>query len=116
MFFLEAIAAKKAAEFFIREHRAIWLATDNKALMFAIRKRSTACPRTAVVLAQLFKLLREHSASICPGWIPTEFNPADCLSRGYAMDSMPGEEVFASVQWTSPPGSRWGPRMGRVVG
>jgi hypothetical protein len=116
MFFLEAIAAKQAVLSFASPQRAIHLAVDNKALMFALRKRSTACPRTAVVLRDVFDTLRAYSAKCIPGWIPTGFNPADSLSRGFPLDVSRLRNAESHVEWTVPVEPRWGSTWGRAVG
>ena len=116
MFYLEAIAAKRAVMTFAKTGRRIHLATDNKALMFALRKKSTTCPRTAVVLHELFTHLRAMDCTLMVGWIPTELNPADELSRH---DVPSREKLFdaeAHVEWTAPRGPQFGSKLGRVVG
>eukprot|EP00760_Papus_ankaliazontas_P013080 PhM_4_TR15644/c1_g1_i5/m.6793 len=64
MFYLEAIALKQAVCCLVREHRRIHVISDNKALVCAVRKRSTTCPRTAQVLADVFATLSFKKAQI----------------------------------------------------
>eukprot|EP00760_Papus_ankaliazontas_P007059 PhM_4_TR13276/c1_g6_i3/m.105670 len=116
MFFLEAIAAKIGLEKLAPDHCRVYLAIDNRALMFALAKRSTACPRTAVVLSQLSTILRSKHCSLVPGWIPTEHNPADELSRGGPLDFEKLARAPPRVEWTGPAVPRWGSKLGRVVG
>lgn len=116
MFFLEAIAAKQAVKTFLAPKRRIFLAVDNKALMFAIKKRSSACPRSAPILADIMALSDAHEVVVTPGWIPTDRNPADPLSRGNELDPSLLCDAQEHVQWTSPPCSQWGSKWGRVVG
>jgi hypothetical protein len=116
MFFLEAIAAKIGVMKLTPDRCRIYLAVDNRALMFALAKRSTACPRTAVVLAQLSQALRSKGSSLVPGWIPTEYNPADELSRGRSLVTEKLVTASSMVEWTGPEVPRWGSKLGRVVG
>eukprot|EP00760_Papus_ankaliazontas_P021656 PhM_4_TR18715/c1_g4_i2/m.62386 len=116
MFFLEAIAAKMAVSTLARPRRLVNLIADNQALVHAVRKRSTACPRTAQVLRELFEDLRSVDCLITPHWIPTDFNPADELSRQKPLSSLKLREAPAHVLWTSPQSPQWGSKLGRVVG
>eukprot|EP00760_Papus_ankaliazontas_P024552 PhM_4_TR2388/c2_g1_i3/m.10369 len=116
MFFLESIAAKLAVVAFASSGRLIHLALDNMALVLAIRKRSTTCPRTAYVLEQLFSSLEHEGSNITANWIPTAFNPADELSRGLAFDLEKMSSAPSKVVWTVPPVPQWGSELGRVVG
>jgi hypothetical protein len=116
MFYLEAIAAKKAVSTFCQPNSHVFLALDNRAVMFALKKGSTACPRTAPVLAAVAAHIREYSASLTTGWIPTDYNPADPLSRGLPLRSDLVQGAECHVIWTRPPVSRWGSEWGRVVG
>ena len=116
MFYLEAIAAKQAVITFAKAGRRIHLATDNKALMYALRKKSTSCPRTAVVLHELFEHLRKMDCSLVVGWIPTEMNPADELSRHEAPTREKLLAAESHIEWTDPRGPQFGSKLGRVVG
>lgn len=102
MYYLEAIAAKQAVSTTCKDAVRVCLAVDNKALMHAINKRATACPRTARVLAELFEILKRSGSGINMGWIPTANNPADELSRGYRLSGAKLVAAPAFVQWTSP--------------
>jgi len=116
MFFLEAIAAKQAVFALARPGRHIFLAVDNKALFFAINKRSTACPRTARVLGELFSCLEERHCLLTVGWLPSEANPADELSRHLPFSRVKLLDAGAKIQWTVPPVPEFGSKLGRVVG
>jgi hypothetical protein len=116
MFFLESIAAKHAVTYFASAARLIHLVTDNQALMLSIRKRSTACPRTAVVLAEMFDRLAAKDCSVIPHWVSTDFNPADELSRGVPFIPEKVAPAVEHVVWTVPPDPQWGSKLGRVVG
>lgn len=112
IFHAEALAAKMAVSTFQKPNRRIYVATDNKGLYFAIRKRSCACPRTAPLLQAMFDNHRDISA----GWIATEANPADELSRGKRIDMLKLKNAPAVVEWASPLDSWRGSKLGRVVG
>eukprot|EP00760_Papus_ankaliazontas_P026932 PhM_4_TR3088/c0_g3_i2/m.53736 len=116
MFFLEAIAAKQAVSALASNEGRIFLALDNKAVVLAIAKRSTTCPRTASILAEMFCLLAERKCKVAPGWIPTAHNPADELSRGLPLDEEKVEAAHGMVEWTAPPALQWGYTLGRAVG
>jgi len=116
MFYLEAIAAKQTVFTFARKGRCIFLGCDNQALVFALQNKTTACPRTAVVLHELFEHLRNLDCMLIVGWIPTEHNPSDELSRH---ERMSREKLLAAeqyVKWTVPPVPQFGCTLGRVVG
>lgn len=116
MFFLEAVAAKWCVRAMAQPDRKIFLFTDNKALTFAVQKGITACPRTAVVLEEMQRMLDEVGCQVAPIWIPTALNPADELSRGGQLDR---NKLVAAVEWahgTRDMPSRWGPELGWVVG
>lgn len=115
MFYLEAVAAKQAILKFARPQRKIYLAVDNMALMFAIRKRSTSCPRTAKVLRELFDHLKTHGSLVEAGWISTDLNPADELSRGKHVVVEKILIAARNVEWTGR-SAQWGSKLGRVVG
>jgi hypothetical protein len=116
MFFLEAIAAKLASCAFAKAGRCINLIADNQALVHAIRKRSTSCPRTAAVLLELFNVLRLCNASIVSHWIGTEYNPADELSRQRALLTEKLSDALSHIAWTAPQAPQWGSQLGRAVG
>lgn len=102
MFFLEAIAAKQACMAFKKNYRAIHLVTDNMALCHTLRRKTTTCPRTALVLRELFDFLDNNSMSLASvNWIPTDFNPADKLSRGLSLDYSFLLDAHAHVTWSS---------------
>jgi len=116
MYYLEAISAKQMVLALARPHRCLYIAFDNLALVQALRKRSTSCPRTAVVLHELFEHLRKLDCILIPGWIPTDFNPADELSRHLPFDREKMLRAEQEVKWTSPPAPQFGSVLGRVVG
>lgn len=116
MFYLEVLAAKQAVLTFAAPARNIHLAVDNKALMFALKKRSTACPRSAPILADIAAVMRLNDANIVPGWVSTHLNPADPLSRGKPLDPELLHDAHRHVEWTVPPVPQWGSIWGRVVG
>eukprot|EP00760_Papus_ankaliazontas_P014420 PhM_4_TR16079/c8_g2_i1/m.94305 len=116
MFYLESLAVKIGINLLAPCHTRVFLAVDNKALMFAIQKRSTACPRTSRVLAQLFELLAVRASTVSVGWIPTADNPADELSRSLPCNLEKLARASLKVSWTSPPAPVWGSCLGRVVG
>jgi len=116
MFYLESIGLKQLVFAFARPRRRMYAGSDNLGLVCAVRKRSTSCPRTARVLHEMFEYLRPIGAELVIGWIPTEFNPADEMSRHLPLDV---EKVYAAEQhcrWVVPPSPVFGPRLGRVVG
>lgn len=116
MYYLEAISLKQAVSMFAVPARKIHIVSDNLGLVHAMRKRSTACPRTGQILAEAHALLRQQRAQIVVHWIPTDFNPADELSRGDPLDRDKLEEALGHVVWTVPPEPLWGSHLGRVVG
>jgi hypothetical protein len=109
IFYLEAIAAKKAVAAFQKPARRVTVVTDNMALFWCMRKRSTACPRTARVLHTLF----ENHPDVDVEWISTDLNPADPLSRGLPHSAPALDRALRLVQTT--PSVERGPK-GRVVG
>jgi hypothetical protein len=116
MFVLEARAARNAIRAFKAMDRCIHIVVDNQALFFALQKGSTTCPRAAIMLQDLEELCRASRMSICPGWIRSELNPADELSRGrpFCRDKL--NAAVPEVSWSSPPVRRWGSILGRVAG
>ena len=116
MYYLESIGLKNTVYAHARPRRRLYVGSDNLALVCAVRKRSTACPRTARVLHEMFEYLHSIGAELIIGWIPTEFNPADEMSRHLPLDV---EKVYAAeqhVSWVVPPSPAFGSKLGRVVG
>jgi hypothetical protein len=116
MFFLEAIAAKNCIARMVATQRRMYLAIDNKALVYAIGKGITSCPRTALVLQQMDELLSRYEASVTPIWIPTRENPADELSRSRPLDPHKLARAMELLRSTRDIPSRRGPELGWVVG
>lgn len=102
IFFLEAIGSKRTVEKFISPGLHLFQATDNKGLYHAIRKQSTKCPRTAVVLRQLFNVLQDNNATLTTGFIRSEDNPSDEPSRGLPLNQQKLALAPQLVQWTVP--------------
>ena len=116
MYYLESLGLKQTVFAFARPRRRLFVGSYNLGLVCAVRKRSTSCPRTAKVLHEMFEYLREIDCELIIGWIPTEYNPADEMSRHLPLDV---EKVLAAerhVQWTNPPSPAFGAILGRVVG
>lgn len=116
MFFLEAIGLKHTVFAFAKPLRRLFVASDNMALVFAVRKRSTSCPRTARVLHEMFEYLRSIGAELELGWIPTQQNPADEMSRHLPLDVEKLGTAERHVVWVHPPSPEFGAKLGRVVG
>ena len=116
MYYLEAVGLKQTVLTFARPNRRMFVASDNKSLVAAVQKRSTACPRTARVLHEMFEHLRSMSAELILGWIPTAHNPSDELSRHLPLDGEKLRVAERHVCWACSPSPEFGPRMGRVVG
>ena len=60
---------------------SIAVGIDNQGLIHAVRKRSTRCPRTARVLAEMFEHMEATKKTLSVNYINTEENPADEPSR-----------------------------------
>lgn len=116
MYYLEAIGLKHTVMSFARPGRRLFVGSDNLSLVCAVRNRSTACPRTARVLHEMFEYLRSMSTELIVGWISTVHNPADELSRHLPLDREKLYGAERQTHWTVPPSPEFGPRLGRVVG
>ena len=81
MYYLEALAAKRAVAY-APANTEIILLVDNMGLVWSLRKRSTRCPRTARVLAEMQQSMEDRGQSLQVVHIGTEDNPADAPSRG----------------------------------
>jgi len=80
IFYLEALALKLVVSK-ASEGCDITVGVDNQGLLHAIRKRSTRCPRTARVLAEMFMEMDACGKTLRVVYIHTDDNPADEPSR-----------------------------------
>lgn len=116
MFVLEAAAALQAVLAFGSKNARLFLVTDNKALFFCLLRKTTACPRAAPILQRLFDIVKEREVAISPGWVRSEHNPADPLSRGLPWRQAQLDAAVDLTEWSSPPAQEVGYLLGRVVG
>ena len=116
MYYLEAVGLKQTVFAFARPRRRLYVGTDNKGLYFAVMKKSTVCPRTARVLHEMFCYLRSIDCTLVIGWLPSEVNPADEMSRHLQLDVEKLRAAERQTIWAHPPSPEFGAKMGRVVG
>ena len=81
MYYLEALAAKRAV-MYAPANTEIILITDNMGLVWSLRKRSSRCPRTARVLAEMHEAMEARGQTLRVVHVGTKENPADAPSRG----------------------------------
>lgn len=106
IFYLEALAVKIVVKALVPKGEGALVMTDNKALSYALKRKTTSCPRTARILKQI-----HETCKVSVVWIPTDRNPADELSRG---KDVRGDKVDWIIQeWDEiVPTSVWGAKVG----